>query len=41
MRTKTGGFFGCVQIDEFRWEPCDFAPWLCEYETVGDTVEVS
>jgi hypothetical protein len=40
MKTKQT-FFGCVQIDEFNWVECDFAPWLCELEYVGETVEVS
>ena len=40
MATKQP-FFGCVHIDEFRWETCDFAPWLAEIEHVGETVEVS
>lgn len=35
-----GGVFGAVQIDEFKWEPCDFAPWLCDFGLVGETIEV-
>lgn len=40
LRKHKGGAFGYVSIDEFRFEECDFAPWLCEMELLGESIIV-